>query len=178
MAIRAGGAMPAARAAGFTLVELVAVIVLLSILGVVVMARLPSPNLFAPALLSQALVAEARVARQVAAARHDAVVTLSVSADPAGWRVELVSDVDGILRNQLVEASDTAIVASSGSASATLDATTPVSLTFDRAGRLSGVTIGGAAGAPALGLALTVSGVGDREICVYPSGYASGSACV
>lgn len=166
------------RAAGFTVVELIAVIVLLSILGVVAMARLPSPNLFAPAVLAQALISEAKLARQIAASRHDAVVTLAVIAEPQGWRAQVSTDVDGIIRSQLIESDGTAIAASSGAASATLDAATPMSLSFDGAGRVAAISIGAAAGSPGLGLALSISADSTRDICIYASGYASDSGCV
>ncbi len=165
-------------AGGFTIVELIAVIVLLSILGVVAMARLPSPNLFAPAVLAQALISEARLARQIAASRHDAVVTLSVIAEPEGWRARVSTDVDGIIRSQLIETAGTTIAASSGAAAASLDATTPLTVSFDAAGRVGAITIGAVAGSPGLGLQLSISGDNSRDICLYASGYASDAACV
>ena len=174
------GPRPAARAraGGFTIVELIAVIVLLSVLGVVAMARLPSPNLFAPAVLAQALISEARLARQMAASRHDAVVTLSVVAEPQGWRARVSTDVDGIIRSQLIETAGTTIAASSGAVTASLDATTALSVSFDAAGRVGAISIGAAAGSPGLGLSLSISGDNSRDICIYASGYASDSACV
>jgi len=67
----AGRSCLRATAHGFTVVELITVILLLSIVGVFAMARMASPDMFAPAVVSQALVAELRFAHP-----HEIVVDI------------------------------------------------------------------------------------------------------
>lgn len=162
---------------GFTLVELISVMILLSILGIFAMARMTSPALFAPAVVSGAVAAEVRLARQLAAARRDAVVSVTVDRLGDAWRLRTSSDVDGVLRTELVRADNTALQVASGTASAFLDAATALTLTFDHAGDLSTVLIGATPGTPGSGVNLTVAGDSTRRLCVYPSGYAHAGAC-
>lgn len=165
------------RALGFTIVELVAVVVLLSILGVVALARLPSQDMFAPAIVTEAVLSEVRLAQQMAASRYDAVVSVSLSGEAAGWRIRVLSDVDGVIRSQLVESPAVVISAASGAASADLDPATSLSLTFDHRGYLATVILGSASGAPSRGVLLTVRGDSERQLCVYSSGYVNDAAC-
>lgn len=167
----------ASRSGGFTLVELISVMILLSILGIFAMARMTSPELFAPAVVSGAVAAEVRFARQLAAARSDAVVSVTVDRVGDAWRLRTSSDVDGVVRTELVSADDTALQAASGAVSASLDAATALTLVFDHAGDLATVLIGAAPGAPDSGVNLTVAGDSTRRLCVYPSGYAHAGAC-
>jgi MSHA pilin protein MshC len=162
---------------GFTLVELITVILLLSIVGVFAMARMASPGMFAPAVVSQALVAELRFAQQLATARRDAVVSVAVDRVGDDWRFRTLTDVDGVLRTERVGRDGTAVQAVSGAASAALDAATALTVSFDHAGDLDAVSIGGAAGTPASGVSLTVSGDSTRQVCIYPSGYTNADAC-
>lgn len=162
---------------GFTLVELISVMVLLSILGIFAMARMTSPELFSPAVVSGAVAAEVRFARQLAAARRDAVVSVTVDRLGDDWRLRTSSDVDGVLRTELVSADNTVLQAASGATSAALDAATGLTLTFDHAGDLTAVLIGAAPGAPGTGVSVTVAGDTTRQLCVYPSGYTHAGAC-
>jgi MSHA pilin protein MshC len=167
----------AKRPEGFTVVELIAVIVLLSILGVVAMGRMVSPNLFAPAIVTQAVVAESRFAQQIATSRHDAAVTLTLDRLGDDWRLRVATDVDGVVRTELVEAEDTTVHAASGAANGSIGAGATLIVSFDRAGDLSAITIGGGAGDPAAGVGLSISGDSTRQVCIYPSGYANADAC-
>lgn len=165
------------EARGFTIVELVAVIILLSVLGMVAMSRMVSPDLYAPAIVTQALVAETRIAQQAATSRSDAVVTLTVDRVGSDWRFQVDTDVDGIIRTELVAAENTAVQAASGAANGALSASASLEVIFDHAGDLSSVSIGGTAGNPAAGVSLTVTGDSARQACIYASGYANDEAC-
>jgi hypothetical protein len=159
------------------MVELITVVVLLSIVAVVAMGRMVSPDMYAPAVVSQALVAELRFAQQIATSRQDAVVSLTLDRAGSDWRLRVVSDVDGVLRTEQLSAANTAVTAVSGAAAANVGIGGPLSVSFDHAGNLSAVLVGSSAGAPATGVAVTVSGDTSREVCIYPSGYANQAAC-
>lgn len=162
---------------GFTVVELIAVIVLLSVLGVVAMGRMTGPDMFAPTLVSQTLATEMRFAQQLATSRQDAVVSVTLDRLGTDWRLQTATDVDGVIRTQSVDAANTAIDAVSGPAAANLSGGTSLSLSFDHSGNVTAVTIGGTAGTPATGIAVTVSGDTTRDLCIYPSGYVHQAIC-
>jgi prepilin-type N-terminal cleavage/methylation domain-containing protein len=162
---------------GFTIVELIAVVILLSILGVFAMGRMTSPAMFAPAIVSEALVAQLRAAQQIAVSRRDAVVSVTVDQQGADWRLRIESDVDGVMRVERVDADGTTMTATSGGVTGMLDVSSALTLSFDHAGDLDAVSIGGVAGVPAAGVAVSVAGDSVRQICIYPSGYANSDAC-
>lgn len=162
---------------GFTVVELIAVVIVLSILGAFAMGRMGSPAMFAPAVVTHALVAETRFAQQLATSRHDAVVTLMVDQAGSDWRFRVSTDVDGVVRTELVDTDGTTVQASSGPASGSLGGGSLLALSFDHGGDLSAVVIGATSGDPAAGVSLMVTGDSTRQACVYASGYANDEAC-
>jgi MSHA pilin protein MshC len=163
--------------AGFTIVELIVVIVLLGILSISAMSRFVRPSAFAPGIVSHAIIAQARAAAQLAASRADAQVTLVVDRIGVDWRLRVQTDLDGVVNSELVGAHNTSIQASSGAASGTIDATTPLIVQFDHAGNLSSVMIGAGAGSAAAGVAMVLSGDSSREACIYPTGYVADAGC-
>ena len=152
-------------------------IVLLAILGIAAGSRMISPSAFRPAIVVQALAAENRIAQQLAVSRRDATVSLTVDRFGADWRLRVATDLDGVVRTELVEAEDSTLQAASGAANAFVGSAAALSLTFDGQGDLATVTIGGAAGDPGLGVDLIVAGDHERRLCIYPSGYAHREPC-
>jgi hypothetical protein len=69
------------------------------------------------------------------------------------------------------------MTATSGGVTGMLDVSSALTLFFDHAGDLDAVSIGGVAGVPAAGVAVSVAGDSVRQICIYPSGYANSDAC-
>lgn len=153
------------------------VIVLLGVLSMTASSRFVRPQAFAPAIVTQALVAETRFAQQLATSRRDAQVSLILDRVADDFRFRVATDVDGVVRTELVEAEDTTVQATSGAASDTVDVGAALILTFDHAGDLSAVTIGAGAGNPDLGVVLQITGTSTRMACVYPSGYANDETC-
>ena len=81
---------------GFTVVELIAVLLLLGILAATAMSRLVGSNAYAPALVSEQLIALGRLAQQTALSRQDAAVSLDIDQNAGDWRIRvLVDDGDG-----------------------------------------------------------------------------------
>ncbi len=175
---RSASAVAAGRSSGFTVVELVTVILLLGILSVVAFGRFVRPSAFTPGAVVHALILEARVVRQLAATRADAVVTFTIDRMGSNWRLQTATDVDGVLRTELVAADNTSLRATSGAADDQLDAATAATLVLDSSGDLAAVTIGGTPGDPTLGVEFAITGDSDREACIYPTGYANDAACL
>ena len=68
-------------------------------------------------------------------------------------------------------------LASSGAASASIDAAVLLLITFLHSGDVASVMIGASVGDPSVGVDLLLSGDSNRSICIYPSGYSSDAAC-
>lgn len=165
------------RARGFTIVELITVVVLLGILSMTAASRMVRPSSFAPGIVAHAFVAETRIAQQRAATRRDAQITLTADRLGDDWRFVLSSDVDGVLRTELVDVANTSVSVQSGTANATLNASTSLRMDFSTTGDLSVVLVGGVLGDATTGVAISVVGDSDRDVCVHPTGYAVEDAC-
>jgi len=175
------GCLPAihARARGFTIVELVSVLLLLGILSAVALSRLVTDSAFAPAFAADEIVAFTRLGQQTALSRQDAAVRVEVVADGGDWRLRVRMDpgsgtID--VREQRVARKNTAIVAASGATSAALS-TSPLVLSFDGLGGLASATVGAVALDPTAGVALTVTGDASYGVCIESTGHASRGNC-
>lgn len=162
---------------GFTIIELVTVMILLGILSITAISRFVEPSAFAPGIVTHAVVLEIRAAQQLAASRADAQVTFVIDRAADDWRLQIQTDLEGVVSSELIAAENTSLSATSGAASAAVNAATPLVVQFDKQGDLSSVTIGASAGSPATGVDLEVSGDSDRRVCIYPTGYATDAAC-
>ena len=80
------------HAGGFTVVELIAVLVLMGILAATATSRMVGSNAYAPALISQQFVALGRLAQQTALSRQDASVSLDVDQNTGDWRFRVQVD--------------------------------------------------------------------------------------
>ena len=169
--------LPLSHRAGFTIVELVVVILLLGALSAVAVARFVRPSAFVPSVVTGALVQEARLAQQLATSRADASVSLIVDQVGSDWRFRISNTVDGVTRTELVGADNSALQVSSGAATGAVSTASPLTVTYDGAGDLAAVMIGAVAGDPATGVAIDLAGDSSRSICIYPSGYATDDAC-
>jgi prepilin-type N-terminal cleavage/methylation domain-containing protein len=164
---------------GFTIVELIAVLVLLGILSTVAMSRLVKGSSYAPSLVTQEVVALTRLGQQLAMARQDASVTFELASVASSWRFRVRADDGGgavDARVQTMERGNTAISVTNGATTVGLASDTLV-LGFDGVGNLSGVAVGTTVLDPSLGVEITVAGDSNRTVCVAASGYAYREAC-
>ena len=169
--------IPSSRGRGFTIVELVVVLLLLGILSVYAGSRFVRPSAFAPTTVAHAIVDVVRYAHQLAVSRQDALVTMTLIESGTELRLTVSTDVDGTALSETVSHYGLTIDASSGAATATLDATTGLTLQFAASGDLDSVLIGGSTGDAASGAELALSGDTARTLCVYPTGYVANAAC-
>lgn len=167
------------RAGGFTIVELIAVLLLLGILSTVAMSRMVKGSAYTPSLVVQEVVALTRFGQQLAMSRQDATVSLEMQQIASDWRfrVRVDSGAGAIdARVQATERSNSSITVTNGATTMTL-ASDPLVLTFDGLGNLSTAAVGATAMNASIGVQLTVLGDSNRTVCVSSTGYAYRDSC-
>lgn len=162
---------------GFTVVELVVVLLLLGILSAVALPRMVAGDAFAAVILSQHLREELAYARQLASSRQDTVVRFRLTATAPGWSFETLSLADGGLREWAVAENDLSVRIRNGAGTVQLVSSAALELIFNGRGHLAAATAGTAVFAPDLGLELQIEGGTPQQLCIYPSGATAEGAC-
>lgn len=177
-------ALASARNTGFTLVELVIVILILGVIGSVTMSRFVGANSLNPLILRDQIISIARSSQQSALGRTNVVLTLTPNA-PASEVTLSSSYSGGEIISALAPMTDVTVSGdinttdscgtTPGSTSVTNAA--PMTLTFSALGNLgvSGVT--GSTGAITSGLRICLNDDPAMSICVSPAGFAYAGDC-
>jgi prepilin-type N-terminal cleavage/methylation domain-containing protein len=172
--------MPPRSIDGFTVVELIAVLVLLGILAATAMSRMVSGNAYAPALVAQQLLAVGRLAQQTALARQDATVAIEVDQDAGDWRFRVQVD-DGVTTTTAVEErasiANTSVVVMNGATTVSLGPATALSLSFDGLGSVAASSAGSTVVDPTIGVGFTVSGDSTSLLCIGSTGHVYRGNC-
>lgn len=163
---------------GFTIVELVVVIILLGILSVAAVSRMMSPSDFAPGMVSATTASQFRYARALAFAREDTDVQFVITVVGGDWQITSSTAADGTLRSEEIEQGDTTLQLANGAFSGVVTTTDPLRITFASNGDLASASLGTQSLDPALGLRLQIDGDSSRTLCVYPNGYLLTADCV
>jgi MSHA pilin protein MshC len=173
---------------GFTIVEIVIVLVIVSILAATVFSRFLDTSTFNSLIVRDQIISMARVAQQASLGRADVSLTIT----PAGSdSVTLdVSDVSGSIQSVVLELEGVSLsgdinkLAGNQTPSCESDngdnaiaAATPMTINFDELGdlALSGVT--GATGAITSALRICLNNVNTYSVCVSPAGFAYSGSC-
>jgi len=172
------------RQAGFSLVELIVVIMLIGIVSVVAMSRMLSGNAFNAPIVRDAILSMARSAQQNAIGHPDIVMTLTV----VGNELQLGLQSGSTLLNSAVAPLDEvtlrADVDSTASCAVTPGATllgpgSGMIIKYDALGSLlEGGPVNGA-GYPALqaGMRICINAEVVNSVCISPAGYAYAGNC-
>lgn len=172
---------------GFTIVELIIVIVLVGITAVVIVPRFMAPGGIDEAIARDGLLASLRAAQQAALGRDD--VTLEIDRTGDAWHLE-VKDAGNTLRE--LEFSARNIILETGSPAATSDVCSTAfdtavandfTLTFDALGNLGEFNNTGVPATPVAvddnfnGVRICLNDTDALSICVSPAGYAHAGNC-
>ncbi|MEQ9450716.1 MAG: hypothetical protein RJQ07_03940 [Pseudomonadales bacterium] len=167
----------AARAAGFTVVELITTIILLAILSGFAMTRLVKPTSFAPSTFAHQLDLELSLAQSLATARQDAALTFALSLAADGYVLTTRNSVDGVVRTTTLDADSLTLMATAGATSIQLSTTDALEITFAGDGTVSDLNLGGSLVSGNAGLDINIAGETSRSLCLHPTGYLDAAPC-
>ncbi len=174
------GSMRVRRMDGFTVVELIAVLVLMGILAATATSRMVGSNAYAPALISQQLIAVGRLAQQTAMARQDASVSLDVDQNAGDWRFRVqVDDGSSLVTayEQRGEILNTVLTVSNGGVTIPLAPAASLHLVFDGIGGLAAGNVAAMTLDADVGVHLTTSGDSTSSVCIGSTGHAYRGNC-
>lgn len=155
---------------GFTLIELITVIILLGILSAFAVSRFSSSQSYSTTVITNQLIASIRLAQQTALSRASVDSSehtqLQITGDSDNWFLNITSGP--ITYNAQVDRGNEQVRFGSCSSSTII----PFTLTFDGDGNRI----------PAQALLICIdtpsSSTADIELCISPSGYAYEGACL
>ena len=163
------------RGQGFTVVELVVVIILLSILSATALSRLSKPDIFAASVLATTLTAQIHFAAQAAQTRSTPV-TLNIT--PASGRLEMqVASASGMLRSTDASLANVNLSLTNSGTLFPVANGSVWQMTFAGKGDLVAASLDADILDPQAGITAHFSGDTDQFLCVQPIGYVSEQAC-
>jgi MSHA pilin protein MshC len=155
---------------GFTLIELVTVIILLGILSAFAISRFPSSQNYSTTIIKNQVLASARLAQQTSLSRSssNANVVLNVSEVLGVWNL-VVSGAGGISYTaQLDRGSEQVRFGTNLTAACSALTAAPLAISFDGDGNRI----------PNQNLRVCIDSDIDYEMCISPSGYAYEGTCL
>lgn len=170
--------------AGFTLVELVVVLVLIGLLSLVVFSRFTNSGAFEEAEARDLILSTARSAQLLAMGRSDVSLTLAPSG--ADWIIGTA--VGGIAEEAVTLSADNLILETGSAASSALtcaaaydtSVAADFEVDFDGFGNVAGFTNNSTtelAGASFNGVRICLNDDDSLSVCISPAGYAFAGPC-
>ena len=163
------------QALGFTIVELVVVLLLIGALSVTAISRFVEPSAFAPLNIASAFQAQGHYAAQ-RALTGGWLVNLRIGQTADGWLVEVL-DNGLVARATEPQRRNTSVQVINGGNVYDLFAGTNFTLSYAASGELSAGAVGASALDVQAGTELRIQGDSIVEICIYPTGYISARSC-
>ena len=165
------------RSAGFTLVELITVILLLGILSAVAIARSPGSRDFQPRLFASTAAEQYRFARGLSTSRYQDPVTYAIAGTATNWTFTTSSSTSGEVRRETIANNEASLSVRNGTATTLVATGTQLLISFTPSGDLAAATLGTAALQPELGIELQIAGTSAHELCIHPTGYLRTGIC-
>ncbi|GAB5499202.1 MAG: hypothetical protein PsegKO_15130 [Pseudohongiellaceae bacterium] len=171
-------------ARGFTLVEVIVVIVLIGIVSALIVPRFLGSTSFNPVIIRDQIITMVRSAQQGALGRPD--VEMTITPNPAGSEVTLtLSDNSGVFEENTAPLGDVSLsgdintTASCGttSGSQSISNSAPMTINFGELGDLAVSGVTGSTGAVTSALRICVNNNPVNSVCVSPSGFAYAGDC-
>jgi MSHA pilin protein MshC len=176
---------------GFTIVEIVIVLVIVSILAATVFTRFLDNDTFNSIIVRDQIISMARIAQQASLGRADVSLTITPTApdsvtidvsEVGGSIQSVVLDLSGVsLRGDIntLVSNQTPSCAASGGINP-IAALTPMTINFDELGDLAASGVTGATGAITSALRICLNNdanVNTDSVCVSPAGFAYAGSC-
>ena len=155
---------------GFTLIELVTVIILLGILSAFAISRFPERQSYSTAIIKNQLLASARLAQQTSLSRASSAanVTLTVSEIVGQWNLNVAGGSGINFSAEVERGSEQVRFGSNLVAACSALTAAPLTITFDGDGNQI----------PFQNLRVCIDSATDFELCISPSGYAYEGSCI
>jgi len=152
--------------AGFTVVELVAVIALIGVIASLALARMTDPASFDGVVAKDGVLALSRSAQQSALGRANVQLTLT----PSGSNIVVSSIVSGAVSiTRSFPSNEVAITAGTvGSGTSCSSISSTITLNFDSAGEIETVDDDG----------FPICLNGESSLCISPAGFVHEGACL
>lgn len=165
---------------GFTLVEIIIAILIVSIMSAVVIARFTDGNTFNGLVLRDQFVSSTRTAQQSAMGRAD--VELRLVPNASGDEVTItVLEKNGTIQSVQIpfasvdltaDSNITTSCSSSTPANSITGGSAPLILAFGELGEVQSASIAGSSVVSPSALRLCIDDEVEKSVCVSPSGYA------
>jgi|TARA_B110001454_G_scaffold29420_1_gene28762 MSHA pilin protein MshC len=155
---------------GFTLIELITVIILLGILSTFAISRFPQKQGYSTAIIKNQLLASARLAQQTSLSRSSSIDNLifNVFENSGDWNF-VISDGAGTSYEAKIERGSEQIrFGTNLTAACSSLSTAPFTVIFDGDGNRI----------PSQNLRICIDSATDFELCISPSGYAYEGTCL
>ncbi len=160
---------------GFTLVELVTVLVLLGVLSAVAFSRLGNVDSYRDSLFQNQLLSYLRLAQRSAVAHQGSVATLTLTRTNAeSWNVSL-SFGSPLQSLNYTLAGENGLSYISGATNGSLSVSDTLALQFDDDGDLNRITSPVVA---TVSQSLSLSLNAARQLCISPTGFAYEGSCL
>lgn len=156
---------------GFSLIEVVTVLVLLGVLGAAAFSRFGNTSSYTEAILQQELLAYLRLTQRVAVAHQESITSFALTRNGDQWDVSL--QFDGQTVSDQLEGNHT-VSFQLGGFTGSLDNGVTYRIEYSDTGDLATVT------SPA-NVPVTQSvqlNIGARFICIAPTGFAYEGSCL